>query len=135
MAPVRWNVIVLGILFALASMVFSIAIGFGGPDEDAPHYSSLHKAGFLVAITLAPAFLSAGLTLAKRAAADRAYPLFNLTVLILVLCALFIVGTAAASLELAIFTDMVIEGVMVGLASSGGGLVMAFTHSDATDDD
>ena len=116
----RWNILVMGTAITAGTMLFCIH----APDE-------LQKAAFLWTAIWVPGFWSIAAIFAKRSAGSQDRD-FNITVNFLFITSLAMGGIALHALPVQVFKDLVVEGLINGMASIGLGIFASFASVNGT---
>ena len=119
MAFLRYNVLYLVVLASLFSVTLSIF-----------HVDMLEKAAFLTATTLSMGLVSSTLGLLQVAQRVNGRPLFNLNICILATCAVLVMVFAIYFIDVSVFQDLVIEGVLTGFIGGILGLISALVKAE-----
>ncbi len=116
------NVLLVGFLLTCASIAFAYAAG-----------DALQKAAFIFGIGVAPAFLTIALSFARKHASvsvNATERTVDPNIIVLTLMSMVIMGCLIAFIPVAVFTDMVVEGIASAVAGTAISMMVAFTPSN-----
>ena len=130
MGQIYKNAAYLAVLFAVASMAFSVYAGVVTVDN-----AAYQKAAFIALSGLSSAYLGLCLTMARSTVVISGRPVIRPTVWLIATLAVAMLGVGLVFLGLDTYADSVLEGIIAGTVGMATAILGAFVNAGQNDEE